>query len=113
MSTTTGTRTQRSALEASEISALAPSARPWNTRWYAQSKYTAEASTPNDATAAHHAWVVKVPMRIRYSETKPERPGRPIEASIATMKIAERTGAGRCRPEKPGPRAGGLVAARR
>jgi len=36
--------------------------------------------------------------RIRNSLTKPFNPGRPIEASIETVKMAARTGAGRCRP---------------
>ena len=39
-------------------------------------------------------------MRIRYSSTKPERPGRPIEASITTVKSAASTGAGPWRPVK-------------
>ena len=69
------------------------SGSPWNTRWYAQSRYSAAKITPAAATTVHQRAVRNEPVRIRNSPTNPLRPGTPIDESITIMKPAAKIGA--------------------
>ena len=66
---------------------------PWNTRWYAHSRYSAAKITPAVATTVHHRAVRNEPISTRYSPTKPLRPGTPIDDSITIMNVPAKIGA--------------------
>ena len=69
------------------------SGSPWNTRWYAQSRYSAARITPAAATTVHQRADANDPMSTRNSPTKPLSPGTPIDESITTVNPAAKIGA--------------------